>query len=468
MQDIKNFTNNMVNILFPTYSKLDKDIIFILSFSNILKNDRFINDYHNLYIYPDNNELKLFFNQEKQNYEVLKFNSELNINKLPIFLADNVFNDLNIFRNIILKSKNEIEYNEEVKKILNDNPNIIKTIREYRNVFNQNYLPEQEYILKKILLDIDNEKPFSFGFKPKIKSINLDKVKNNLFNKDIFPISVLNEQYEKETSLILDKLKKQFPELFFSRKDIINNSKIEFISFDQDDTNNYSSCKEKSELMKTPYGIEDNLALKIKGLNFINSAFALHTGKSNSHFIFLKSNDGELLGGISYSNKNNSMINEIGFSFTSKAYRGCGVATKLYDILAKKSMEENKVLFNLFYTEDGEAAIPNIKQKLRNKYEDLFIIDLDYKNEDNAELNNSISNFNYEFKDLILYFDKYSTKDKNILLNIKKHYDENMPYIKENILNTNDEQDFIKKNIEKIKKEIYKKYKMKNKKYEIS
>ena len=116
MQDIKNFTNNMVNTLFPTYSKLDKDIIFILSFSNILKNDRFINDYHNLYIYPDNNELKLFFNQEKQNYEVLKFNSELNINKLPIFLADNVFNDLNIFRNIILRSKNEIEYNEEVKK----------------------------------------------------------------------------------------------------------------------------------------------------------------------------------------------------------------------------------------------------------------------------------------------------------------------------------------------------------------
>lgn len=452
MKDIKNFTKKIIDRHFESYSKADKDFIYLISILNILKKDRFLKEYQNLYIYPNNNELKLFFNCDSKNNEVIIEKTDIDTNKLPIFLSDEIYNALNKFKNIIYTSKNEEDYNININNFFSGNPEMIGIIRENRNVFNQNYMAEDEYIFKKILLNIDKENPFSFGFKPKIKNINLDKVKNNLFTKKIFPLSILQEQYKNEINIITKELEINFPELFMDKKEIIENSKIEQVMLRQGCDENSLSFNLKAELIKTPYNIESSIPLYIKGLNFLNSAFALHTGKTNSNFIFLKSNDGELLGGISYSNKEGSIINEIGFSFTNKAYRGFGVATKLYDILAQESIKKGRVLFNTFYTEDGEAAIPGIKQKLKNKYKNIFIVDLDHKN-DNEELNRAMSNFNYEFKDLILNFEK-NGRIENTINEIKTSYYSILPFVKKNILTSNDERKFIKNNIDKIKNDI--------------
>lgn len=463
MKDIKNFTKKIIDRHFETYSDIDKGFIFLISILNILKNDRFLNEYQSLYIYPNNNELKLFFNCESRNNEFISINTKDDISDMPVFLPNNIYNSLSLFKSIIDGSQNEEQYNKSINEMFLYNPDIINVIRENRTVFNQNYLSEEDYIFKKTLLNIDKENPFSFGFKPKIKPIDLSKVKNNLFNKKILPLITLEEKYKHEIKKILKEVNTNFPELFIYKNEIINNSYIEHIKLEQNNVeNDYSHIK--SELIATPYNIENSIPLHIKGLNFLNSAFALHNGKKNSHFIFLKSKDGELLGGISYSNKEGSMINEIGFSFTNRSYRGCGVASKLYDKLAQECITDKKVLFNLFYTEDGELAIPKIKNKLKEKYKNIFIVDLDHKN-DSEELNRAISNFNYEFKELILDIDKIEKKDDNLLFRIKNHYEKMLPFIKNNILSSDDEREFIKVNISKLKNNIKNKISLSGKNY---
>lgn len=64
-----------------------------------------------------------------------------------------------------------------------------------------------------------------------------------------------------------------------------------------------------------------------------------------------------------------------------------------------------------------------------------------------------MSNFNYEFKDLILNFEK-NGRIENTINEIKTSYYSILPFVKKNILTSNDERKFIKNNIDKIKNDI--------------
>lgn len=137
-------------------------------------------------------------------------------------------------------------------------------------------------------------------------------------------------------------------------------------------------------MLKKDDDISNKLSSRFYGLDFLNDS-ALQSFSDGISYIIAKSDD-DIVGLLSFDSSDregHSVIKNIGYVCVKDNFRGTGLAEKLYDKLASICVDNGNIIFNSHYTDQGRDKLPKLKQRVRDKHPDFFMLDTDlgvYKN----------------------------------------------------------------------------------------
>lgn len=455
MNNIFENINKQIKTQFPDRNKLEIGLISLYAIDYIFNSNRFnstLYDFNHIKQFDDKLSLRFISNEKNNIFDIFSFRTHKTENKLPTFIRDEHYHQIQELKKIINENELESEYLTQITTLKNNFPEIISIFKNYKTIISKNSDVNWDDVFRN-----KNKKNGLFKHFMSNSTSNLEELKAIEFNENIFPISKIEKYFRNEIFFIKNYLHNQYPKLFLSKSEIIKNAKIQHIHLKQGEVDIIENNNLKRSLLDNFYELERNIPLKDLGIDFLKNALNLHQGKSNSYFIFLISEDKELLGGISYSNQNDSIINNIDYTFSNIKYRGLGVATKLYEILAQETIMKNHIICNAFYTDNGKSFIPRIKEKLSIQHKNLISLDLDYspKNEEPSSYEYIISDFNSEYKKMILEIEEEQSEadKKNLLQCIIEDYQKSLSLIK----SKNNEcyiSDIVEQSLENISKKL--------------
>lgn len=286
-------------------------------------------------------------------------------------------------------------------------------------------------------------------------------------------INVYYKKYEKKLAIIDDYLIQQKPYLFknsseqqidFSyyqarydadgagitlQKDFCfsedmlthNDISISDIYSVKPDKNKYETFKEVffEHLTKKDDDISDFLPSRFYGLDFLNDN-ALHPSSKSQSCIIAKANN-DIVGLVSFDSTDSegiSVLKNIGYICIKDNFRGTGLVEKIYDKLASLFVDNNNILVNSHYTDQGRDKLPKVKDRIRSKYPDFLMLDTDIpsvKGENKIERctisSKKIFNEHFRFA-LIEQEQKNPAGLKKSVKDIAQLHNESMKYIEDN------------------------------------
>lgn len=286
-------------------------------------------------------------------------------------------------------------------------------------------------------------------------------------------INVYYKKYEKKLAIIDDYLIQQKPYLFknsseqqidFSyyqarydadgagitlQKDFCfsedmlthNDISISDIYSVKPDKNKYETFKEVffEHLTKKDDDISDFLPSRFYGLDFLNDN-ALHPSSKSQSCIIAKANN-DIVGLVSFDSTDSegiSVLKNIGYICIKDNFRGTGLVEKIYDKLASLFVDNNNILVNSHYTDQGRDKLPKVKDRIRIKYPDFLMLDTDIpsvKGENKIERctisSKKIFNEHFRFA-LIEQEQKNPAGLKKSVKDIAQLHNESMKYIEDN------------------------------------
>lgn len=286
-------------------------------------------------------------------------------------------------------------------------------------------------------------------------------------------INVYYKKYEKKLAIIDDYLIQQKPYLFknsseqqidFSyyqarydadgagitlQKDFCfsedmlthNDISISDIYSVKPDKNKYETFKEVffEHLTKKDDDISEFLPSRFYGLDFLNDN-ALHPSSKSQSCIIAKANN-DIVGLVSFDSTDSegiSVLKNIGYICIKDNFRGTGLVEKIYDKLASLFVDNNNILVNSHYTDQGRDKLPKVKDRIRIKYPDFLMLDTDIpsvKGENKIERctisSKKIFNEHFRFA-LIEQEQKNPAGLKKSVKDIAQLHNESMKYIEDN------------------------------------
>lgn len=146
------------------------------------------------------------------------------------------------------------------------------------------------------------------------------------------------------------------------------------------DKNKYETFKEVffEHLTKKDDDISDFLPSRFYGLDFLNDN-ALHPSSKSQSCIIAKANN-DIVGLVSFDSTDSegtSVLKNIGYVCIKDNFRGTGLVEKIYDKLASLFVDNNNILVNSHYTDQGRDKLPKVKDRIRIKYPDFLMLDTD-------------------------------------------------------------------------------------------
>lgn len=207
------------------------------------------------------------------------------------------------------------------------------------------------------------------------------------------------------------------------------------------DKNKYETFKEVffEHLTKKDDDISDFLPSRFYGLDFLNDN-ALHPSSKSQSCIIAKANN-DIVGLVSFDSTDSegaSVLKNIGYVCIKDNFRGTGLVEKIYDKIASLFVDNNNILVNSHYTDQGRYKLPKVKDRIRIKYPDFLMLDTDivYPKGTNMAERCAISSkkfFNEHFHFALI------EQEQNNLVGLKKSvkdiaqlHHESMKYIEDN------------------------------------
>lgn len=286
-------------------------------------------------------------------------------------------------------------------------------------------------------------------------------------------INVYYKKYEKKLAIIDDYLIQQKPYLFknsseqqidFSyyqarydadgagitlQKDFCfsedmlthNDISISDIYSVKPDKNKYETFKEVffEHLTKKDDDISDFLPSRFYGLDFLNDN-ALHPSSKSQSCIIAKANN-DIVGLVSFDSTDSegtSVLKNIGYVCIKDNFRGTGLVEKIYDKLASLFVDNNNILVNSHYTDQGRYKLPKVKDRIRSKYPDFLMLDTDIVSPKGTNMAErcAISSkkfFNEHFRFSLIEQEQNNPEGlKKSIKDISKLHYESMKYIEDN------------------------------------
>lgn len=207
------------------------------------------------------------------------------------------------------------------------------------------------------------------------------------------------------------------------------------------DKNKYETFKEVffEHLTKKDDDISDFLPSRFYGLDFLNDN-ALHPSSKSQSYIIAKANN-DIVGLVSFDSTDSegiSVLKNIGYICIKDNFRGTGLVEKIYDKLASLFVDNNNILVNSHYTDQGRDKLPKVKDRIRSKYPDFLMLDTDIpsvKGENKIERctisSKKIFNEHFRFA-LIEQEQKNPAGLKKSVKDIAQLHNESMKYIEDN------------------------------------
>jgi len=207
------------------------------------------------------------------------------------------------------------------------------------------------------------------------------------------------------------------------------------------DKNKYETFKEVffEHLTKKDDDISDFLPSRFYGLDFLNDN-ALHPSSKSQSCIIAKANN-DIVGLVSFDSTDSegiSVLKNIGYICIKDNFRGTGLVEKIYDKLASLFVDNNNILVNSHYTDQGRDKLPKVKDRIRIKYPDFLMLDTDIpsvKGENKIERctisSKKIFNEHFRFA-LIEQEQKNPAGLKKSVKDIAQLHNESMKYIEDN------------------------------------
>lgn len=207
------------------------------------------------------------------------------------------------------------------------------------------------------------------------------------------------------------------------------------------DKNKYETFKEVffEHLTKKDDDISDFLPSRFYGLDFLNDN-ALHPSSKSQSCIIAKANN-DIVGLVSFDSTDSegiSVLKNIGYICIKDNFRGTGLVEKIYDKLASLFVDNNNILVNSHYTDQGRDKLPKVKDRIRSKYPDFLMLDTDLpsvKGENKIERCTISSKkfFNEHFRFALIEQEQNNPEGlKKSVKNIAQLHHESMKYIEDN------------------------------------
>ena len=407
--DIFDYISEKCEDLIPDNCDYEKYKLRMLVVHEILQNDRFYDRYRNLSIIIDNESiaLSIYYNGQKIIVDsMVYFNNDEN----RVFINHQDYHNLAKLENIAFYSKDNQEYSISFFEETLRNEEFLQSIIKC-----QKFICNENLTLSHIIPD------FAYNKILVSSSVNVDKIRSDFEFKKIFNIEKEKQKYKNDLKVLLNMVKKDYPELFKSKEQIVegasyvlfSSSDVKFENLPVMEYNHADNYK----LITTRSDIEKNTPLSFRGLKYLSIATSQSShGKNNlTDLLALVAEDNDIIGFISYSGNNKSHIKTIDFSSTNFIYRKMGVISSLYKKMSTLGENLQYLFVNNFYTDDGKKYISHIKEKLSKENGGFFNIDLDYSNESyNNNKNVFICDFNYKVYKIICGYEEDFT-DKHRL-----------------------------------------------------
>lgn len=207
------------------------------------------------------------------------------------------------------------------------------------------------------------------------------------------------------------------------------------------DKNKYETFKEVffEHLIKKDDDISHFLPSRFYGLDFLNDN-ALHPSSKSQSCIIAKANN-DIVGLVSFDSTDSegtSVLKNIGYVCIKDNFRGTGLIEKIYDKLASLFVDNNNILINSHYTDQGRDKLPKVKDRIRIKYPDFLMLDTDIpsvKGENKIERctisSKKIFNEHFRFA-LIEQEQKNPAGLKKSVKDIAQLHNKSMKYIEDN------------------------------------
>ena len=207
------------------------------------------------------------------------------------------------------------------------------------------------------------------------------------------------------------------------------------------DKNKYETFKEVffEHLTKKDDDISDFLPSRFYGLDFLNDN-ALHPSSKSQSCIIAKANN-DIVGLVSFDSTDSegiSVLKNIGYICIKDNFRGTGLVEKIYDKLASLFVDNNNILVNSHYTDQGRDKLPKVKDRIRSKYPDFLMLDTDLpsvKGENKIERCTISSKkfFNEHFRFALIEQEQKNPEGlKKSVKDIAQLHHESMKYIEDN------------------------------------
>lgn len=207
------------------------------------------------------------------------------------------------------------------------------------------------------------------------------------------------------------------------------------------DKNKYETFKEVffEHLTKKDDDISEFLPSRFYGLDFLNDN-ALHPSSKSQSCIIAKANN-DIVGLVSFDSTDSegiSVLKNIGYICIKDNFRGTGLVEKIYDKLASLFVDNNNILVNSHYTDQGRDKLPKVKDRIRSKYPDFLMLDTDLpsvKGENKIERCTISSKkfFNEHFRFALIEQEQKNPEGlKKSVKDIAQLHHESMKYIEDN------------------------------------
>lgn len=192
-------------------------------------------------------------------------------------------------------------------------------------------------------------------------------------------------------------------------------------------------------MLKKDDDISNKLPSRFYGLDFLNDS-ALQSFSDGISYIIAKSDD-DIVGLLSFNSSDregHSVIKNIGYVCVKDNFRGTGLAEKLYDKLASICVDNGNIIVNSHYTDQGRDKLPRLKQRIREKHPEFFMLDTDlgaYKKvgSNQYQIMQTTKGFNELLRSYLLERQKYNPEGlRNNIKEIIAIHKDAMTYINDN------------------------------------
>lgn len=448
--------NDVLNkeMLYNNLSEENKKLFKTYIIQSLLKQPFYKKRYLNTFIIKTNNDFFVSIlspNEDLKNFDLMEvkhLNFESNLVNVEINEIKNIYiseDDINIL----------IKYKQSILKAQNISEFLLLFKEDYYKILKFEFIfEEKDSLLSSLFLEqktIFSHFDEMYFLKIKNKIIKDIDLFLNL-NKDI-PLYLFSEIYH----TIIIFLKKHYP--YILKEPNIENDISYFIIEQCEKENSDFKFKLKNinhifikntdkiinKLLDFPYDPKCFNHFDL-GFDYINEVDFL---KKKGQSLILARKNNEMIGMILFEKKNQNIQKIISTSIKHN-YRNLGLSKKLYKISAQLYSQNNFILLNEYYSEDGKNYLNKLKSKLNNDLNGCFFFDLDnsFKHMQNK---NIFQEYAFSFLDIIIKLSKSNRILKNIE-EIKNHYFKNV-----DLLMKNEKKEDITLLLEEIKKhDLYK------------